>query len=153
MKRMILCVFIIIILVIAIACQMETTENIADVEKVLPTDENGQASGISDIDVTTSVDIVKRFFECFNTRDSESLNILMIQGHNLELTQEESATLLLLSCEQLPSDNDEKAVVQVRFYAEIDEREQTSFEEGEYAWQFELQKDAKGHWCITDYGM
>ncbi len=129
------------------ACQAQDaatpayTDNAAAVES-----QTEQAAELS------AEDTVRRFFECFNSRDAKAINALMEKGRSMALTEEESATLTLTSCTELQSD-EAASVVEAVFDAEIDERNMSSFEEGEYTWRFELAKGSDGIWRIGNYGV
>ncbi len=95
---------------------------------------------------------VKRFFDCFNSRDAAGINALMVEGCDVTLSEDESATLTLSSCSETVSEDD-ASVVEADFTVSVSDTEKTSFEEGEYTWKFELEKGEDGVWRIYNYGV
>ena len=44
-------------------------------------------------------------------------------------------------------------MVEAVFEVKIDERQMSSFDEGDYTWRFELAKGSDGIWRIANYGV
>lgn len=147
MKRILICVFTAAVLVLT-ACQASETPPQATV--------TANAAAVEpqaeQTDELTAEDTIRRFFECFNSRDAYAINALMVQGRSMTLSEEESAILKLKSCTELQSDG-EASVVEAVFEVELDERQMSSFDEGEYTWRFELAKGGDGIWRIANYGV
>ncbi len=148
MKRIFLYVFIIAVLAMA-ACQ---TQDIAPSEDLVSENKTAVESQTEQTGELSAEDTIRRFFECFNSRDADAINALMEAGRSMTLPQEESATLTLKSCTELQSDG-EASVVEAVFNVELDERRMSSFDEGEYTWRFELSKGSDGIWRIANYGV
>ena len=148
MKRIFLCVFIITVLAMA-ACQAQDAAPSEDVVTENETVVESQAEQTGEL---SAEDTIRRFFECFNNRDADAINALMEAGRSMTLPQEEFATLTLKSCTELQSDG-EASVVEAVFEVELDERQMSSFDEGEYTWRFELAKGSDGIWRIANYGV
>ncbi len=148
MRKLILCGLITAILVL-VACQAPDAASHSDGISGNNTAVESQAE---DPPALSAEDTIRRFFECFNNRDSDAINVLMVEGHSMTLTEEESAKLTLKSCTELQSD-EAASLVEAVFDVELDERRQSSFDEGEYTWRFELVKSSDGIWRITNYGV
>jgi hypothetical protein len=148
MKRLILVGLTAAVLVMA-SCQTPHAAPQANTDSGNAAAVDSQSEEISKL---SAVDTVKRFFECFNNRDADTINAIMVKGHEITLAEEESAILTLEDCTDLQAEEG-AAVVEVNFVVEIDERNMTSFEEGLYTWRFYLVKDNEGLWRIDDYGM
>lgn len=145
MKRLILYALIIAMLALT-ACQTANTDPQTD---VVPTNSSSVES--QETAELSAEETIRLFFECFNNRDSDAVNALMVEGSGMTLTEEEAATLILKSCTELQSD-EAAALVEAVFEVELDEHRQSSFDEGEYTWLFELVKSSDGIWRITNYG-
>ena len=145
MKKIILCGFIVVVLMLA-ACQAPGAASSTDIVS------GNDTAAESPTQELSAEETIRRFFECFNNRDAEGINALMETGLRMTLTEEESAVLKLISCTELQTDG-EASVVEAVFDVKLDDRHMSSFEEGKYTWRFELDKGSDGVWRIANYGV
>ena len=114
MKKIILCGFIVVVLMLA-ACQAPGAASSTDIVS------GNDTAAESPTQELSAEETIRRFFECFNNRDAEGINALMETGLRMTLTEEESAVLKLISCTELQTDG-EASVVEAVFDVKLDDR-------------------------------